>query len=74
MLRFWDNKGWINKIDPYGSFQWYFRYCLGKTSLDDERQINRWKKIVSRFTGKLVKKIKDANDKINDYSISRKIR
>ena len=24
-LRFWGNKGWINEIDPYGWFQWYFR-------------------------------------------------
>ena len=24
-LRFWENKGWIKKIDPYGWFQWYFR-------------------------------------------------
>ena len=23
-LRFWNSKGWIN--DPYGWFQWYFRY------------------------------------------------
>ena len=23
-LRFWENKGWINEIDPYGWFQWYF--------------------------------------------------
>ena len=22
-LRFWENKGWINKVDPYGWFQWY---------------------------------------------------
>ena len=21
-LRSWENKGWINKQDPYGSFQW----------------------------------------------------
>ena len=21
-LRFWENKGWINKIDPYGWFHW----------------------------------------------------
>ena len=27
-LRFWENKGCINKIGPYGCFQWYFRYCL----------------------------------------------
>ena len=25
-LRFWENKGWINSIEPYGWFQWYFRY------------------------------------------------
>ena len=25
-LRFWENKGWIYSIDPYGWFQWYFRY------------------------------------------------
>ena len=24
-LRFWEKKGWINEIDPYGWFQWYFR-------------------------------------------------
>ena len=22
-LRFWENKWWVNKIDPYGWFQWY---------------------------------------------------
>ena len=41
-LRFWENKGWINKIDPYDWFQWYFRYCFGRRSRDDEIQINRW--------------------------------
>ena len=27
-LRFWENKGWINKTDPFDWFQWYFRYWL----------------------------------------------
>ena len=37
-------------------------------------QINRWKKIVSRFRGKLVKMIRNASSKYDDYSISPKIR
>ena len=42
--RFWKNKRWIYPIDPYGSLQRDFRYCLGKRSVNDEMQIHRWKK------------------------------
>ena len=73
-LRIWENKGWINKIDPYGWFQWYFRYWIGRRSKDDKRQINRCEKIVSRFKVKLVKMITDVGSKFADYSISPKIR
>ena len=65
-LNLWENKGWI--------FQWYFRYWLGRRSLDDERQINRWKGIVSRFKGKLVKMSNDVRGKFDNYSISPRIR
>ena len=34
---------------------------------DDKIQINRWKKIVTRFRGKLVKMIRDAGSKFDDY-------
>ena len=47
---------------------------VGFSGIFDERQITRWKKIVSRFKGKLVKIIKDAGSKFDDYSISPKIR
>ena len=51
-----------------------FRYWLIRRSEDDERQINRWKKIVSRFRGKLVRMIKDAGSEFDEYSISPKTR
>ena len=69
-LRFWENKDWINEINLYSGFQWYFRCCLVD---DDERQINGWKKFVSRFRGKLVKMTIDAVSKFDDYSISKDI-
>ena len=69
MLRSWENNVYINKIDPYGGFQWYSRYWLGRRSQDGERQINRWKRIVSRFGCELVKMIKDAGSKYDDSSI-----
>ena len=61
-LRFWEEKGWINEICPYSWFQWYFRYWKGRRSKDDQRQIGRWKRIVSRFVGILNKMISKGSD------------
>ena len=73
-LRFWENKGWIHEQDPYGWFQLYCRYYLGRPSEDDKRQITTWNNIVNRFKGAIVKMVKGRNAKYNNYSISPKIR
>ena len=51
-----------------------FQVWLGRRSKNDERQINRLIKNVSRFKGKLEKMIEDAGSKYDGYSISPKIR
>ena len=73
-LRFWENKGWIHKQDPYGWFPWYCRYYLGRRSYDDKRQIKKWNNIINRFKGISVTMIKDKDTKFDDYSVSPKIR
>ena len=60
--------------DPYSWFQQYFRYWLGRKFHDDERRFTRWRGIVSRLKGKLVKMIKDVNGRFDDYATSPMIR
>ena len=38
----WEQAGWIIEQDPYGWFQWYCRFFLGRRSSDDDRQVGRW--------------------------------
>ena len=76
-LEAWEKSGWIHKQDPYGWFQWYCRYCTGRRTDDDERQINRWLKLAGpngRFRRTLMNKIIKEGSTYDDLSISPVIR
>jgi hypothetical protein len=40
--RFWKDMGWMHKDDPYGWFEWWCKYDMGRRHEDDKRQISRW--------------------------------
>ena len=40
-LDMWEGNDWIADCDPYGWFQWYCRFYLGRRCSDDERQVQR---------------------------------
>ena len=76
-LDMWEKSGWINKQDPYGWFQWYCRYYMGRRSDDDERQIKRWLALAGpngRFRRRLMNEIIKKKKKYNDYTVSPVIR
>jgi hypothetical protein len=76
-LGMWESSGWIADSDPYGWFQWYCRFYLGRRCSDDARQISRWLKCAGpkgRFRSQLCNKILAASAKCDDKTVSPVIR
>lgn len=76
-LGMWESSGWISELDPYGWFQWYCRFFLGRRSTDDDRQISRWLAghgPSGRFRLQLFNKIIAAKVKVDDFRVSPVIR
>jgi hypothetical protein len=46
-LHMWESSGWISPVDPFGWFQWYCRFYLGRRCSDDARQISRGNGVIS---------------------------
>lgn len=49
----WIMQNWINEnIDPRGWIEWYCNFYNGRRTIDDERQIKRWKNFASKESGR----------------------
>jgi hypothetical protein len=76
-LDMWEGSGWISDIDPYGWFQWYCRFYLGRRSTDDGRQIKRQMGVCGvkgRFRNQLIGKCARGGTTFDDERISPVIR
>lgn len=76
-LDMWESSGWISDTDPYGWFQWYCRFFLGRRSTDDDRQIGRALGVMSRkgrFRNQLIGRCARTGKAFDDYSVSPVIR
>ncbi|CAM9512624.1 unnamed protein product [Pylaiella littoralis] len=76
-LDMWESNGWIKECDPYGWFQWYCRFYLGRRCYDDERQISRGLKVfgpTGRWRTQLCNRILTKGTSFDDHKISPKIR
>lgn len=73
-LEAWESKNWITAYDPYGWFQWYCEFYLGRRIFDeDRRQIDRWLAFAGpkgRFRNALINECKKKGKSWSDFTVS----
>lgn len=63
--QYWKDMGWMHEDDPYGQFEWYCKYAMGRRHQDDERQIKRWNDFCGpngRWRKRIYKRIEETGD------------
>ena len=63
--RYWKDMGWMHKDDPYGWFEWWCKYDMGRRGDDDRRQIARWSDfcgIKGRWRNNIYSKVASTED------------
>ena len=77
-LEEWEGKNWITNHDPYGWFEWYCNFFLGRRlKEEDQRQIKRWLSLCGpkgRFSQRLKNMVKAKKTTPQDPLVSPRIR
>ena len=69
---YWKEMEWMHEDDPYGWFEWYCKYAMGRRHPDDDRQIRRWQGVAGK-NGRWRKRIYSRIYETNDWQISPRI-
>tara|TARA_B100000683_G_scaffold105448_1_gene103852 strand:- start:958 stop:1470 length:513 start_codon:yes stop_codon:yes gene_type:complete len=69
---YWKEMNWMHEDDPYGWFEWYCKYTLGRRHEDDDRQITRWQNFCGK-NGRWKDRIYSNIYKTKDWKVSPRI-
>ena len=69
---YWKDMGWMHQDDPYGWFEWYCKYFMGRRHSDDDRQIRRWQDFCG-VNGRWRKRIYSRIYETGDWNVSPRI-
>jgi len=69
---YWKEMKWMHEDDPYGWFEWYCKYDMGRRHPDDDRQIRRWQDFCGRG-GRWRQRIYQRVYETNDWDVSPRI-
>jgi len=73
---YWRDMKWMHKDDPYGWFEWYCKYYIGRRHPDDDRQIRRWQEFCGnngRWRRNIYTKIHNTKDELTGKRVQQSL-